>query len=81
LKQAITIDLAQLRALLTEFVEERGGDEGDDDLMRRLTLSDFMVWATNKAKGDTNEQTTATPVNRSNEQVRHTSRFTDWRKR
>ena len=79
MKQAITIDLAQLRALLTEFVDERGGDEAD--LLRRLTLSDFLAWLTSKSKGDTDEQTTTTSTDSSNEQVRRDSRFTDWRKR
>ena len=49
-KAAITINLDELKALIVEFIVERGGDESE--LLRRLTLSDFLLWMQEKARTD-----------------------------
>ena len=51
MKQAIAIDLDQLKLLLKEFIAERGGD---DDLLQQLLLSDFLAWMREKIKGEVN---------------------------
>ena len=45
---AITINLDQLKQLMLEFVAARGGDIDDDNLLRRLTLSDFLLYLRQK---------------------------------
>lgn len=49
---AIVINLDQLKSLMLEFIKARGGDE---NLLRTLTLSDFLLWLRNKEQS--NEQT------------------------
>lgn len=51
---AMTINLDELKALIVEFIVERGGDE--EDLLRRLTLSDFLLWMQEKARLDAKER-------------------------
>ena len=51
---AITINLDELKAFIVEFIVERGGDE--EDLLRRLTLSDFLLWMQEKARTDGKER-------------------------
>lgn len=55
---AITIDLDQLKLLILQFVRERR-QEGDDDidLMRRLTLSDLLLWLRHKQEVTGGNQT------------------------
>ena len=52
MKQAIAIDLDQLKLLLKEFIAERGGD---DQLLQQLTLSEFLLWAQRKVERDGEE--------------------------
>ena len=52
---AIVINLDQLKQLMLEFVAARGGDVNDENLLRRLTLSDFLLWL--RQKEQSNEQT------------------------
>lgn len=42
----VTMDLDRLKELMLEFLAERGYDEADD--LRRLTLSDFVLWLRHK---------------------------------
>lgn len=43
--QSIIINLDQLRALLKEYVAEQ---DGNDSLLKQLTLSQFLIWAERK---------------------------------
>lgn len=45
---AIVINLDQLKQLMLEFVAARGGSVDDENLLRRLTLSDFLLWLKQK---------------------------------
>ena len=54
---AIVINLDQLKSLMLEFVAARGGDIDDDNLLRRLTLSDFLLWLRQRKEQDEQEAT------------------------
>lgn len=43
---AIVINLDRLKELMLDYLAERGYDEADD--LRRLTLSDFVLWLRHK---------------------------------
>lgn len=54
IRQSITINLDVLKSLMLEFVAVRGGDE---NLLRRLTLSDFLLWLREKEMKDEQNET------------------------
>ena len=65
---AIVINLDQLKSLMLEFVAARGGDVDDDNLLRRLTLSDFLLYLRQKqeqlnVEAQTTPSITGTGVN------------------
>lgn len=64
--QSIVINLDQLKSLMLEFVAARGGSVDDENLLRRLTLSDFLLYLHQRKERDEQTSTPGIPSIKTN---------------